>query len=116
MPASIRVASKRGTSSRKRCTFSSGVEAHDALDAGAIVPAPVEDQDLAGSRELRDIALDEDLRFLAVARRRQRHHAEDPRDPIRSVMRRIIPPFPAASRPSKMTTILWPVAFTQVWR
>jgi hypothetical protein len=34
----------------------------------------------------------------------------------RSVIALMVPPFPAASRPSRTTTILCPVAFTHSWR
>ena len=39
-----------------------GAEPHHTLDAGAVVPAAVEDDDLAGGREVRDVALDVHLR------------------------------------------------------
>ena len=45
-------------------------EAHDVLDAGAIVPAAVEDHDLAGRGEPLQIALDVELALLAVGGRR----------------------------------------------
>ncbi len=58
-------------------------EAHDPLDAGAVVPAAIEDDDLAGSREVLDVALDVHLRLLALRRRRQGHDLEDARaDPL----------------------------------
>src|SRR5262249_31610525 len=56
-----------------------GGEAHHALDAGAVVPAAVEDQDLAGRGEVRQVALHVELGLLAVGRGGQRHHAEDAR-------------------------------------
>ena len=60
-----------------------GAEAHHPLDARAVVPAAVEDHDLAGRRQLRDVALHVDLGLLAVGRRRQRDDAEDARaDPL----------------------------------
>ena len=60
-----------------------GAVAHDALDAGAVVPAAVEDQDLAGGGQLLDVALHVDLGLLPVGGRRQRDDAEDPRaDPL----------------------------------
>ena len=46
-------------------------EAHHPLDPGTVVPAAVEDDDLAGRREVRDVALDVHLRLLALGRRRQ---------------------------------------------
>ena len=39
-----------------------GAEAHHALDAGAVVPAAVEQDDLAGGRQVRDVALEVPLR------------------------------------------------------
>ncbi len=56
-----------------------GAEAHHALDAGAVVPAAVEDHDLAGSRQVRQVSLRIHLRFLALGRRRQRNHPEHAR-------------------------------------
>src|SRR6185437_682455 len=52
---------------------------HHALDTGAIVPGAVEQHDLAASRQMRDIALEIPLRALALARRRERGDAADPR-------------------------------------
>ena len=43
-------------------------EAHHPLDAGAVVPAAVEDHDLAGRREVADVALDVHLGPLALGR------------------------------------------------
>ncbi len=58
-------------------------EAHDVLDAGAVVPAAVEDDDFAGGREMLDVALGEHLRLLAVRRRGQRDDAKHARaDPL----------------------------------
>ena len=54
-------------------------EAHDVFDAGPIVPAAVEDHDLARRREMLDIALHVHLALLAVRRRWQRDDAEHPR-------------------------------------
>src|SRR5579885_1441597 len=54
-------------------------EAEHPLDARAVVVAPVEDDDLAGRGEMRQIALDVELRLLAVGGRGQRDNAEDPR-------------------------------------
>src|SRR5215212_8128091 len=49
------------------------------LDAGAVVPAAIEDDDFAGRGKMRDVALHVHLAFFAIGRRRQRHHAEDTR-------------------------------------
>jgi hypothetical protein len=54
-------------------------EAHHALDAGPVVPAAVEDHDLPGCRQVRDVALGIHLRLLALRRRRECHHPEDAR-------------------------------------
>ncbi len=87
-------------------------EAHHPLDAGAVVPAAVEQHDLAGGGQVRHVALEVPLRALALVGRRQRHHAAT-RGFSRWVMRLITPPLPAASRPSNRITTLWPVCTTQ---
>src|SRR6185312_10326666 len=46
-------------------------EAHDIFDAGAVVPATIEDDDFAAGRELLDIALQKQLGLLPVRGRRQ---------------------------------------------
>src|SRR6185312_2168444 len=51
-------------------------KAHDIFDAGAIVPAAVEDHDLAAGRKLLDVALQKHLALLAVGRRGQGDDAE----------------------------------------
>src|ERR1700716_2519926 len=56
-----------------------GAESHHVFDAGAVVPAAIEDDDLAGRRKPFDVALHEQLRLLAIRRRRQRDRAKDPR-------------------------------------
>ena len=53
-------------------------EAHDVFDAGAVVPATVEDHDFAAGRELLNIALQEQLGFLPVGRRGQSADTEYP--------------------------------------
>jgi hypothetical protein len=75
-------------------------EVHDAFDAGAVVPAAVENDDLAGRGELLDVTLGEHLRFLALRRRGQRDHANHPLiGPLGD--RLVVPPLPAVSRPWK---------------
>ena len=54
-------------------------EAHDVFDAGAVVPAAVEDHDLAAGRKVLDVALDVHLALLAVRRRGQGDDAKDAR-------------------------------------
>ena len=55
--------------------FLDGAEAHDALDAGAVIPTAVEENDLARRREVGDIALEIPLRPLTAVRGRQRSHS-----------------------------------------
>src|SRR5262249_46615770 len=50
-------------------------ETHDVLDAGAVVPAAVEQHDLAGRGQVRDVALEVPLRALTVVRRGESDHA-----------------------------------------
>src|SRR6185369_8760500 len=54
-------------------------EAHHALDAGAVVPAAVEDHDLARRREVGQVALDVHLALFAPGGRRGRDNAEHAR-------------------------------------
>ena len=63
----------------KLSVFLDGAEAHDPLDAGAVIPTAVEENDLARRREVRDIALEIPLRPLTAVRRRQSGHAADAR-------------------------------------
>ena len=55
-------------------------EFHDPLDAGAVVPATIEDDDLASGRQMPHVALDVHLRLFAFGRRGQRDHTIDARD------------------------------------
>jgi hypothetical protein len=52
-------------------------ESHHMLDAGAVVPAPIEDDDFARGGEMREIALHVHLRLLAV---RGCGQCDDPKD------------------------------------
>ena len=54
-------------------------EAHDALDAGAVVPAAVEQDHLPGGRQVGDVALEVPLRALALGRRAEGDDADDAR-------------------------------------
>src|SRR5205823_13801702 len=54
-------------------------ESKDLLDAGSVVPASIEQDDLAGGRQRLDVALEVPLRPLAVARFRQRDDPGRPR-------------------------------------
>ena len=52
-------------------------EAHHVLDARAVVPAAVEQDDLAGGRQVGHVALEVPLRALALGRRPERDDAHD---------------------------------------
>src|SRR5262249_19835635 len=54
-------------------------EPHDLLDAGAVVPAAVEDHDLPCRREVRHVSLEVELGLLALGRRGEGDDAEDAR-------------------------------------
>ena len=54
-------------------------KAHHLLDAGAVVPAAIEQHDFAARRQVLDVALEIPLRALALARVRQRDDAALPR-------------------------------------
>ena len=56
-----------------------GAEAHHALDAGAVVPTAVEEHDLAGRGQVRDVPLEVPLRALAFGGRTERDDACEPR-------------------------------------
>ena len=79
MPESIIARSTATTCSKNVSTCVFGGKAHHPLDTGPVVPTAVEDHDFAGRREMRHVALDVHLRFLALGRRRQRDHAKDAR-------------------------------------
>ena len=79
MPESIIAFSTLGTTSRKRLRLVLGAKAHHAFDAGAVVPTAIEDHDLAGRRQMRQVALDVHLRLLPLGRSGQRDDAEDAR-------------------------------------
>src|SRR5258708_31636827 len=54
-----------------------GAKTHDIFHARAVVPAPVENDDFSGRREMRHISLDVHLRFFAIRWGRQRDQTED---------------------------------------
>src|SRR5678815_388216 len=54
-------------------------EPHDVLDAGAVVPAAVEDDDLAACGEVRQVALQVHLRLFAFGRSGKRHDTKHAR-------------------------------------
>ena len=51
-------------------------EPHDVFDAGTVVPAAVEDHDLAHCRKLLNVTLPKHLRFLAIRGSRKGNHAK----------------------------------------
>ena len=51
-----------------------GAEAHDVFDAGAVVPAPVEDDDFSRGGEMLHVALEEYLGFFTIGRSGEGHH------------------------------------------
>jgi hypothetical protein len=61
----------------KLFVFSVGAEAHDAFDSGAVVPAAIEDDNLAARGQLLDVTLRVDLGFLPVGWRGESDQTED---------------------------------------
>ena len=78
MPDSTIACSTLGSDLEEPLGLLLGAEAHDPLDAGAVVPAAVEDDDLPGGREVGDVALDVHLRLLALGGRGEGDDAERP--------------------------------------
>src|SRR3954465_2047718 len=60
----------RGAELQEPLVLLGRAETHDVLDAGAVVPAAVEDHHLAAGREAFDVALHVHLALFAVRRRR----------------------------------------------
>src|SRR5205823_3206626 len=61
---------ERGNDFEEALDLLLGAEPHDALDAGPVVPAAIEDDDLTRGREVPDVALHVHLRLLALRRSR----------------------------------------------
>jgi hypothetical protein len=59
--------------------FLVGAEPRDVLDAGTVVSASIEDDHLAGRRQLGDVALEVPLGLLALRRRAEHDHPADTR-------------------------------------
>ena len=99
MPLPTTIFSTAGQSSQEPFVLLLGAEPHHVLDAGAVVPAAIEDDDLARGREVRDVALHVHLRLFAIRRRGQRDHAEHARAhplgqrPDRPALARRVAPF-----------------------
>ena len=75
MPPSTMYFSASGQSSRNRSYCASVQKPMTRSTPSAVVPAPVEDHDLARGREVRHVALHVHLALLAVRGRGQRHDA-----------------------------------------
>ena len=76
-------------------------EAHHVLDAGAVVPTAIEDDDFARRRKVRHVALQVHLALLAIRSGRAAPRRGMTRGLTRSVIALMVPPLPAPSRPSK---------------
>ena len=79
IPLSIICFSKRRRHLEEPFVLFVGAESHHALHTGTVVPAPVEDDDLAGGGKVLHVPLHVHLGLLAVGRRGQRHETEDAR-------------------------------------
>ena len=60
--------SNSGAGAQELAVLVLGAKAHDALDAGAVVPGAVEEHDLARGRQPLDVALEVPLGLLALGR------------------------------------------------
>ena len=69
MPWLTRKPSNVGTVPEKLPVLFLGTKAHHVLNSGAVIPAPVEDDDFTSSGELFDVALGMELRLLPLGRR-----------------------------------------------
>ena len=79
MPWLTRKTSKLGQSLRNSPVLFSSTEAHHVLNTGAVIPAPVEDDDFTSGRQLFNVALSMELRLLPFGRRGEGDHAKDAR-------------------------------------
>ena len=70
---------ERGHHFQKPLGLRLGAEPHHPLDAGAVIPAAVEDDDLPRCRQMRDVTLSVHLRLFSLGRRGQRNHPENAR-------------------------------------
>jgi hypothetical protein len=89
-------------------------EAHDPLDARAVVPGAVEEDDLAGRRQVLDVALEIPLRASRSVGLVQRHHARAARI---QMFHEALDGAALAGRVAALEemTIFWPVSSTQRW-
>ena len=79
VPPSTRISLDLRTQLQESLVLFLRAEAHHVLDAGAVVPAAIEDDDFAGRGEVLQVALHVDLGLLAVRGRRQGDDPEDAR-------------------------------------
>ena len=66
-----------GAGPKELAVFLLGAEPHYPVDARAVVPAPVEEDDFAGRRQVRDVPLEVPLRLFPFCRLGQCGHAAD---------------------------------------
>ncbi len=79
IPSSTRRRSKIGHLTEEPLVLLRRAEPQDALHAGAVVPAAIEERDLTGGRQLLDVPLEVPLRPLPLGGLRQGDHAGRPR-------------------------------------
>ena len=91
-------------------------EAHHVFDARAVVPAPIEDDRPRPRRESAACSAACTSAIFSRSEGAGRATTLKTRGLSRSVIARIVPPFPAPSRPSKMTMTRRPFSLTQRWR
>ena len=78
-PWLTRKASKVGMSLRNSPVLFSRTKAHHILNTGAVVPAPVEDNNFTSGGQLFNVALSMELRLLPLGRRGEGDDAKDAR-------------------------------------
>src|SRR5262249_48695031 len=75
---------QHGAAFEKVAVLFLGTKSHDIFHSGTVIPTSIKDHDLTCRREVRQVALDVHLSFLAIGRSGKRHHTEYPRaDPFR---------------------------------
>src|SRR5215475_12360776 len=89
-----------------------GTKSHNVFNPGAVVPAAIEDDDLAGGGKMRHVTLKEYLRFFR-SEGAGNATTRNTRGLTRSVIALMVPPLPAASRPSNTMMTRNPLCFTQ---
>ena len=102
MPDRTSIRSNSGQLRRNSWCSCSAAEAHHPLDVGAVVPAAVEQDDLAGGRQVVARTAGSTTGFVRARSAWGVRRRVTMRGLVRSVMRLITPPLPAEPRPSKM--------------